>query len=146
MIPAWVNKYVGLPFEDKGRGPDAYDCWGVTRAVLLEQFQIEMPAFDKHYQHHHSDDQIAALFNPEVLCHWRLQMEPSWETGKIGDAGDIIVMRFKGRPAHVGIVYEPGWFLHALLHMGVVRESYTSAKYATRVWGILRHDSRCVNE
>lgn len=29
----WVNSYLGCAYEDGGRGPDKFDCWGLVRQV-----------------------------------------------------------------------------------------------------------------
>lgn len=39
----WVNKWVGLPYQERGRGPDAYDCLGLVIAVWRERFGAEPP-------------------------------------------------------------------------------------------------------
>jgi cell wall-associated NlpC family hydrolase len=49
VIPAWVSGWIGLPWADRGRGPQAYDCWGLVRAVLAEQFALEVPDFSQKY-------------------------------------------------------------------------------------------------
>jgi hypothetical protein len=30
-----VNDLIGKPWQRDGRGPDVYDCWGLTREILL---------------------------------------------------------------------------------------------------------------
>lgn len=48
-IPAWAGPWIGLPYQDKGRGP-AYDCWGLTRAVLAEH-GMDLPDYADAYTH-----------------------------------------------------------------------------------------------
>lgn len=44
-IPDWVSPYVGLPYKDRGRGPDGWDCWGGVRMVMHEVFHRELPDY-----------------------------------------------------------------------------------------------------
>jgi hypothetical protein len=30
-----INDLIGKPWQRDGRGPDVYDCWGLTREILL---------------------------------------------------------------------------------------------------------------
>lgn len=39
----WAVKYIGMKYEEGGRGPVSFDCWGLLRAVYSEQFNIELP-------------------------------------------------------------------------------------------------------
>lgn len=41
----WWSGYVGLPFESRGRGPHAYDCWGLVRAVYLDRLGVDLPSY-----------------------------------------------------------------------------------------------------
>ena len=43
---SWWTRYVGIPFSPHGRGPDSYDCWGLVRAVYIEQLSKNLPAWD----------------------------------------------------------------------------------------------------
>ena len=35
MAAVDVNDLIGKPWQRDARGPEAYDCWGLTRAILL---------------------------------------------------------------------------------------------------------------
>lgn len=135
MIPQWVSKYIGVPFKDKGRSYAGFDCWGLVHTVLQDQFGIETPSFDEAYSSHADHDQIPHLFSEGEVENWQKVTQ--------AQEGDVIIIRWKGRPLHVGIACAPGWMLHSIEGPGVVREPFTGAKYGSRVWAILRHKSRC---
>lgn len=42
----WVNRYIGLPWENNGRGVKGYDCWGLIERVFKEQGKIELPSWN----------------------------------------------------------------------------------------------------
>lgn len=41
----WINSYLHSKYEDGGRGPFAFDCWGMYRHVIANQSQIAIPSF-----------------------------------------------------------------------------------------------------
>ncbi|MCB5411323.1 C40 family peptidase [Pseudogemmobacter faecipullorum] len=41
----WWAQYIGIPFRDGGRGPDAYDCWGLLRRIYADQLGVDLPCY-----------------------------------------------------------------------------------------------------
>ena len=39
----WGTKYIGLPYEEGGRGPKVFDCWGLVRWAYSQEHGIELP-------------------------------------------------------------------------------------------------------
>ena len=39
-----LQRFIGRPFADAGDGPDAFDCWGLTRAAARDLFGLDFPA------------------------------------------------------------------------------------------------------
>jgi len=37
---SWINGYMSAVYEDGGRGPNAFDCWGLVRDVLHKYFDV----------------------------------------------------------------------------------------------------------
>lgn len=41
----WTTKYLGLPWRNGARGPDAFDCWGLVWWVYLKELNIKLPLY-----------------------------------------------------------------------------------------------------
>ena len=42
-MTAWVNDYVGLPYQEGGTTREGLDCWGLARLVYRDRFGVELP-------------------------------------------------------------------------------------------------------
>lgn len=127
-----LSAYVGLPFEERGRGPCAYDCWGLFRLVHREQLGIELPSFADDYATVEDRQALADLLDGN-MSPWR-EVEPGAER-----PGDGLLMRMAGSPSHVGVVAGRGLVLHIERGAGSVIESYRESRLRRRVVGFFRH-------
>lgn len=91
-----TNELLGKPFKHGADGPNAYDCYGIVRAVQWNGFGIWMPTIDR------------VDINPHGLA--RRLMDPDtreeWIEVNEGRAkhGDIVVMgNVDGRDYHMGV-------------------------------------------
>lgn len=134
-IPIWVGHYIGLPFKEHGRDCKGVDCWGLVRLVMAEQFGIVLPSYSTYYDSTTREDQLAPLI-AEERRHW-IPIEHGEEK-----FGDVVVLRMRGQPIHVGLVIERGRMLHAEVGIGSVLDSYASARWALRVTGFYRYGER----
>ncbi len=134
-IPIWVGHYIGLPFKEHGRDRMGVDCWGLVRLVMAEQFSIVLPSYSTYYDSTTREDQLAPLI-AEERRHW-IPIEHGEEV-----FGDVVVLRMRGQPIHVGLVIEKGRMLHAEVGIGSVLDSYASARWALRVTGFYRYGER----
>jgi cell wall-associated NlpC family hydrolase len=97
------DDFVGLPWVDQGRGPDAFDCWGLVRAAFAAGTGIELPSHAGAYDLSDAEE-IASLVAGEAS---------RWSPVAAGRevAFDVAVMRLAGT-LHVGIVVGRGQMLH----------------------------------
>lgn len=102
-VPEWVSPYVGRPFESRARGPAAFDCWGLCRAVYATRYGIELPIWDDYSA---SDDRPAV---GAVVARERRLFDPVTEPRE----GDLVLFRVAGHLSHVGVFLGWPWFLHA---------------------------------
>jgi cell wall-associated NlpC family hydrolase len=111
-LPAWVEAYRGKGFRRGASGPDSFDCYGLVRAVLGDQWGALTPSLDGAWHLDASERIDRALTDPD--CPWA-----PW-TGEPA-VGDVVTFIAPGTASelHVGIVVAPGWMLHARQGRGV---------------------------
>ncbi|NNG04358.1 MAG: phage tail protein [Inquilinus sp.] len=102
--PAWVRRWIGLPFKLGGRGPRAFDCWGLARAVLAEEFDIRLPRYDRGYPETEGDRAALASLVRDGMPGWYAVERPA--------AGDLALLRHGAHACHIGVVVGRGWMLH----------------------------------
>ena len=124
--------YIGIPFKDHGRTRDGADCWGLVRIWQKEQRGIDLPSYDDQYESVKKYNQLCATVEYEA---------ENWTPVTPGDEklGDVIVIRMRGIPVHVGIVLGGGKFLHVYEGIDSVIESYVSTRWIDKITGFYRH-------
>lgn len=96
-----ARKFVGKPFRWHGRGPEAYDCWGLVRACLLECGAANVPDY-------RSATEGAANALTILEAMWR-----GWRPLRIPEPGAVVVFRMELRaPTHCGFMLTGESFLH----------------------------------
>lgn len=131
-IPIWLGHYIGLPFKEHGRARYGVDCWGLVRLVLDEQFGFHVPSYVGEYSRTTDSAAISRLIGREAL---------DWRPVHIGDEalGDVIVLRMRGQPMHVGLIAGDGQMLHVERGVNSALERYTTARWQCRVEAIYRY-------
>jgi len=106
----WSNKYLNIPFKAGGRDLTGLDCWGLTRLIYKEEFNIELPSFAGEYD----------VDDPKLLHEIIAQHKEGWEKLLSPEPGCVVLFRMFGTESHIGVVVNDTQFLHT-------REKYTSA-------------------
>ena len=108
-IPAWVNRYIGIPFADEGFSLSGSNCWGLCHMVLKLERGIETPT----YAEIGAFDLLAAAreFKSNALSElWPAVTEPR--------EFDLLLMHAMTEDAkhrthgHIGIMISPERVLH----------------------------------
>jgi len=102
-IPAWVAPWIGLPYQNKGRGP-AYDCWGLVRAVMTEAAGYMLPDYADAYTEAEDSFSVSAAIGAGLAAGWQRVENPQ--------PLDLLILRIAARPWHCAVVVAPGLFLH----------------------------------
>jgi cell wall-associated NlpC family hydrolase len=128
-----TQKYCMVPFQDCGRGNPGYDCWGLVKAVYADM-NIKLPSYDLEY--FSATDRIVPALIDRERSKWHRVNDPQ--------EGDVVLLKIKNFPRHVGIITKPGWMLHALKTIGICHERYTGLMWKNRINGFYRyHTDHC---
>lgn len=108
MRPTWTERYLTIPFLEKGRTRAGVDCYGLVRLIYEEQRQVYLPSYTEGYETVQDTKEILALLDGAVASVWK---EITIAEAKEFDS---IVFRIMGQPTHFGVVMHPPWFIHAI--------------------------------
>lgn len=124
------DRFVGIPYADKGRG-EAVDCWGLVCRVFRELRGVELPSYAEAYVTAEDARAIADLVAGELA---------PWQTVAPGAerAFDCVLMRERGFPRHIGVVTQPGMVLHVQRGSTSLIERYRSGPLRFRLVGFYR--------
>ena len=120
-----VADLIGAPFRDGGRGPDAYDCWGLVREVY-KRYGVELP------------DYQGCCYDFVRFYEGFLEERPRWVRHEPPDIPipAVAAIRFNAPVVnHVGVYVCEGKFLHTREKTGVVLEDIRSPAWRHRLEG-----------
>jgi len=125
----WHNKYIGIPFLDKGRDTDGIDCWGLVRLVYKQEYNIDLPNFSTDYE---ADD-------AERMKDLLAQYKEGWEKLDAPTEGCIVLFNILGVESHMGIAVSSTHFLHARDRYDSAIESFDSVGWRNRITGYYKY-------
>lgn len=136
MLPAWAAPYVGLPYLERGRTRAGADCWGLVALVQAEVFRRPVPAYDGL----HWPSGAPRSVTEAVGAFARAEAAVTYDQIPDGEEieGDIILLRLRGQPLHVGVVLLDGKMLHTEEDEGSAIESYRGTLFGNRIIGFYR--------
>lgn len=125
------DRFVGIPYLDKGRSIVGLDCWGLLYLVYRELRGIELPSYSESYVTGADRVAMARLIAGEM---------DDWQEIPAGQEKtfDGVLMREGKFPRHVGIVTAPGMLLHVEQGETSHIERYRSGILANRIVGFFR--------
>lgn len=101
----WWSDYVGLPFQDGGRGPHVYDCWGLVVRIYRDQLGVTLPSYGE----------ISARDLVRIARAMEAGKDDGWQEITSPQALDVVLMR-SGRGGqcvvHVGVMVDTRRVLH----------------------------------
>lgn len=123
------EKYIGIPFAEKGRDESGVDCWGLVRLIYKQEYSITLPSFVEDYTL--SDDaRIGELF---------AQYKEGWESLDASKPGCVVLFRMFGTESHIGVVVDSTHFIHVREGRDSVIESLENAKWSKRIVGFYNY-------
>lgn len=132
-----LAEFAGLPYADKGRGPAAYDCWGLCWAIFRDVYGLTLPDYVDAYTTAADHESVSAAVL-RGLAEWMRVERPS--------AGDLLILRIAGRPWHCAVMVDDKRFLHVPPPGRSGRQTLScveridSPMWARRIEGFYRHD------
>lgn len=128
---------IGIPFEYGGRGPDSYDCYGLLMELHKRQGKI-VPDYRST-----SDSQVvaetmrASIENKVWIAKWQKKFPRDIPAIASLEAGDVLLLKIKGLPCHVGMVTGRDQFVHTWEGVGGVLTERASL-WKQRILGIYK--------
>lgn len=119
-VTRWESDYLGRPWQKGAGGPDAFDCWGLVRAVQRDVYGRELPEVD-----------VDAMDVRAVVRAFCAHPERSrWQRLDVPAQGDCVLLSHARHPSHVGLWLDcnGGGVLHSLRGSGVVFSSLASLR------------------
>jgi len=131
---SWSDRYIGLPYRDRGRDHDGADCWGLVRLVYREALAITLPSYLETYASLEERAEIAAAIGAKSARY-------PWRRIATGDARgfDLVLFQRGGIADHVGIVVAPSAMLHVARGSEAVIAPYDETPWSGRLVGLYRH-------
>lgn len=126
----WYERYVNVPFLDKGRDENGADCWGLASVIYKNELKITLPDYLEFYENTNEREKLSALISSESQSHWVSVKEPK--------EFDVVVLNMRGVPMHVGIVTKPNHMIHCARGIGTTHEHYGTARWKHKVMGFYR--------
>lgn len=111
---------IGLPFRDRARGPESYDCYG----LMLEMYRRRGIVIDD-YRYSADRGERADLFINGLAKWQRCDIKP----------GATLLFREGGIPGHVGVAIDDDRFIHAASSLGQVGIGFLSRGWRIRLIG-----------
>lgn len=120
----WSDSWVGLPYRELGRGPEAFDCLGLFLA--LQRVRHGRVLFDP-------------LCSMTEAARVRLadRVRPEWRKVQVAEEGAALLFRVRGLELHVGYALNNRQMLHACGDVGEsVIEDFQTGAMSRRLEGI----------
>lgn len=133
-LAEFTARAVGVPFRDKGRDWEGWDCWGLVCVFHRDVLGVDLPS--------HLDDYAEAGATASSRKRVGTVIAASLDRYRriaAPDPGDVAVLNVGGRPVHVGLIVDAGRLLHAERRIGTVIERLASSRWCRRVEGFYRH-------
>lgn len=132
-VPVWVSDYIGVQFEDVGRG-ELCDCWGLVRRVYEEVYLVNLPTYDQ-YESTKELEKLASILEEGRLSNEWTEIHTGSEL-----QGDVVLFQMRGQLCHVGLCLDSGLMLHIQKGKNACIEDYRGLRWSKRVHSFYRHE------
>lgn len=133
MLDEFIRRAIEVPFADKGRSWEAWDCYGMLRLFHHEVLGIDLPSYVADYSDAGGTPEARETLRRLITHHL-----PKWSSVESPEPGDGVLLNIGGRPIHVGLAIGNGLMLHTERKIGTVIERMSSPMWARRIEGFYR--------
>lgn len=134
-IPSeWPARFVGLPYADRGRGPDGWDCWGLVRLVYARMLEVELPSCAGDYVCSEEAAEVSALLAERAS-------DGGWMRAATPRSFDVALLRRGRYDSHVGVMIDGRRMLHMEGQDAAKVARLDDPRWSHRVVGTFRHPS-----
>ena len=131
MSLAWVERFIGIPYADKGRSRAGCDCWGLMALVYREYLGVELPSYEEQYLNSAERKEIAAIVAREAKSALWMPVIAPREL-------DILWFRRGRYDAHAALWLKKGLMLHMREEEASKVERFDVPEWESRVTGVYR--------
>ena len=124
--------YVGIPFTEKGYTRLGCNCWGLIRLWLIEQRGYNIPSYEDYYSDTNDSKGAKKILKSS-------SSSGDWLKVDTEEPGDVVLLRIKNMPWHVGIVAPKKKMLHIERGLDSIIEPYKGLKWRNRILGFYRY-------
>ena len=134
-LEEFVEKALEVPFLDRGRSYDGWDCWGVICVAYWDVAGIFVPSYADGYKGtsgREEYDRLERLVATNRQGDW-IPARPPFRPL------DVPLFRIAGRPIHVGLMVDHQRMVHSEERVGTFIERLGSPMWTKRLEGVYRH-------
>lgn len=123
-----INRYIGIPYKQKGYDFDGVDCYGLVWLFLKNEFDLKLPKYEDIDIYKDIPEMIQTIEAELPLFYGEETTTPK--------CGDIALFNFRGQPTHFGIYIERNNVLHVLKGTNSTYEKIDRGRLKGRLEGI----------
>lgn len=95
---------IGVPFREKGRDRDGWDCWGLVVCAFRAVRGVPLPGYADSYDGVRDADRLAKIVARETALGWQKVERPA--------PMDVAILLRRRRPSHCALVLDRRRMLH----------------------------------
>jgi len=129
-----MQRYIGIPFIEKGRDRKGLDCWGLLRLVYKDFLKVDLPSYIDDYTKIENRTKLTYLIKQGIQEDWISVQDPIKFDGAL--------LRILGTETHVGVMINSKDMLHVHIGTETCIENVHSRKWKHQLIGFFRHRSQ----
>ena len=134
-LPIDPRRYLGRPYCAK-----RWNCYTLVRTVLADAYDVQLPAYDATQEAYEAATVERVRGRWQKVCGFEAQQRfPLGYPGDVGAFQIALPAAKGGLTNHVGILVEPGRFLHVMEGGGTWVASLQDPDWKRRMLAVYRH-------